>query len=1263
MRIKLWMSSGALVLGALLLAQTATAEIQSSSMSTHDRFVNARVLDAQSKVVSNAMQRVRLVQTKEKYPIVRVEDTVLADGRVVQQKAMVADHVLVHRRAGIAADDLARTLSKKRMRIASTLADGLCIVQLPESGIEAVPNALHSLRSLGGVERVEPDYMVFVSESAPLSDLDRRVVIDESGVAWDCEYMLPLGEVAEVNQQFCTLGIDEMREMTGQRLAEWPAGARLITFDKPGFMGGPFEFNPSMEEQGFVFYLASSYMYLEGPPYSGSAFIPNNGTMQARFSTAQRPTLIYHRDNLPFTVYSVDLAEYSTGTQPNNSILCVGHKTNGATVSCTLYLDGVIDGSGPLADFETFAFPADFTDLASLELPESGYSLDNMIALVTGQESTPPAPPDPPVYYQVTFDPPIHTPGQLTSVGGPYAPSSYFLSGSSPTLAATIGPMTNAVRFDGKDQIRFTIRENALRYRVEFDIFIISNGYHHVQFDGNNVQRLDFNMGTVGLYQDSISGEPPSIANLPLNSLGHFAVDIDMTNGIWSIYQGTNLLYTGPFDVAHGDLTNIRFANSTYQTDPLLGLDNIVISREGHKDQASGPQLSLIPSDMEFPDAPIGLDVQAPARLVNAGNSILTVTNMIHSNSAFSVDVPLPVDILPGGYCDASITFDPNINGFASDTFAFGYADRSTNLTVSGLGYDPPVIFLSPTNLSISMLQDTVGAEVFTIGNAGTYRLDWQFMNVWESEDWTETNTQSAVPNDAYFGNQWSLQDTNSVPGGIDLPHALALQRLTNDVLVAVIDTGVDCSHVDIAGRIWTHPGEVPDNDIDDDGNGLVDDVHGYDFCNNDGDPNDGHGHGTHVAGIVAAVPGNALGIAGIAPCAKIIAVKFLSDSGSGFTSDAILALDYAASCGARILNNSWGGGAPSTFLLDAIRRTESNDCLFVASAGNDRQDLDQKSYFPCCYDVDNIVSVGSSDSAGTLSYFSNYGKYYVDLCAPGSEILSLSANSGYCIKSGTSMSAPHISGIAALMLSKHLYLPALHMRDILLRSVDMTPHLVGKVAASGKINAFAALRNTYPQWLQPQMTYGKVAPSNDVEIPLAVDTRGMDVRSYTKTLRILSNDPQHPEVALPVVLHVLTNRGLNAWTCDNFAESNMLFNAASATSWAWEADMDLDGMPNALEYFLGDSPSVAETGGWCRIRNGTGDTELTFTSLDAATDVSCRVEMCTNLEEHAWTTNGVVVEVDASVEAPAGSHGYRVYLSPETPLSCFLRLAVTPNE
>jgi len=358
---------------------------------------------------------------------------------------------------------------------------------------------------------------------------------------------------------------------------------------------------------------------------------------------------------------------------------------------------------------------------------------------------------------------------------------------------------------------------------------------------------------------------------------------------------------------------------------------------------------------------------------------------------------------------------------------------------------------------------------------------------------------QSSTPNDPKFGSQWALQ---SLDNEADINCQEGWQAYKSDsqggsangpsVVVAVIDSGVDYNHPDLKSVMWQNPGEVAGNGVDDDGNGIIDDVYGADFTSDDkGNPIDRNGHGTHCAGVIASPTDNGVGIAGIAGVAqgkvKIMAVKGLDDNGDGTGSSLFGAIDYAISNGAQISSNSWGGsGNDGGTLADVLSNNPNH--LFIAAAGNEAQQITTSNpKVTCSTNAANQICVGSTNKQDAKSWFSNYGKPYVHVMAPGSAILSTVPNNAYSEMSGTSMACPQVSGLAALMRSMRGNLTPVQIKQLIEANVQTKSQYADDATTSGLIDVLKTIQ-AITGGSTPDTT--TKAPSNNVCVKIKATTK-----------------------------------------------------------------------------------------------------------------------------------------------------------------------------
>jgi subtilisin family serine protease len=420
---------------------------------------------------------------------------------------------------------------------------------------------------------------------------------------------------------------------------------------------------------------------------------------------------------------------------------------------------------------------------------------------------------------------------------------------------------------------------------------------------------------------------------------------------------------------------------------------------------------------------------------------------------------------------------------------AQGSASKLSKQVLETLENDPSVDYIQP-NYTIRLLenyqiQDSLKRAAVARGLAKITKNPFPKI---DNPPIIDAPAATAGP-DPLAKNQWGMID-------IGVQEAWKVTTGNPEMIVAVIDTGVDYAHEDLLPNLWRNSKEIPNNGIDDDKNGFIDDVIGWDFSSNDNKPYDlaveplelltkggNPGHGTHCAGNVAARGDNSIGIAGVAPNVKIMALRFISEKGSGTTADAIKAIKYAVDNGAKVLSNSWGSegedpneGTENKALRDAVTYAMDHDVLFIAAAGNGHKgvgydnDTDSAPGYPASYAIDNIISVAAIDANDKLGSFSNWGLNSVHLGAPGVNVYSTTVGSNYdnfvinvggfeVTWDGTSMATPHVAGAAALYWSAHPEKKWKDVKTALLATTRAIPSLKGKTVSGGKLDVGALLK------------------------------------------------------------------------------------------------------------------------------------------------------------------------------------------------------------
>lgn len=308
------------------------------------------------------------------------------------------------------------------------------------------------------------------------------------------------------------------------------------------------------------------------------------------------------------------------------------------------------------------------------------------------------------------------------------------------------------------------------------------------------------------------------------------------------------------------------------------------------------------------------------------------------------------------------------------------------------------------------------------------------------------------APNDPFYGSQYS--ENGSIPTAATDAWNLG----TGCPRVAVLDTGVDTDHPDLRDNLYTNGNETPDNGIDDDENGYVDDYHGINLVAGKGDGEDDNGHGTHVSGIISGRGNNGIGIAGVCWSAQIIPIKFMDSSARGATSDVIDGIEYAIKRGATVVNGSFASSSKSQALEDEIKHAKDRGVLLVVAAGNHSSNIDKEKSYPASFTGGNLLVVAASTSTDGLASFSNYGKSNVDVAAPGERILTTDIGGRYKAVSGTSMATPMVAGLAALLRTKNPDATFSQIRSAIRGSVDKLPAFSGKTYSGGRVNLARAL-------------------------------------------------------------------------------------------------------------------------------------------------------------------------------------------------------------
>lgn len=395
------------------------------------------------------------------------------------------------------------------------------------------------------------------------------------------------------------------------------------------------------------------------------------------------------------------------------------------------------------------------------------------------------------------------------------------------------------------------------------------------------------------------------------------------------------------------------------------------------------------------------------------------------------------------------VSYNPTRPSQSVGAYAIKHLRLPSNLALKDVSPGGAIAIVSPVGVSIA------GAAAVEVDDADIERECARVVHENRGVPLScEANTLrylSKTPSDPYLGSLYGLTK-------MDAPSAWDVTTGSPSVMVAVVDTGVDYNHADLVENIVKNTGEIPYNNIDDDGNGYVDDYVGYDFYDRDGDPVDEFGHGTHCAGIVGARGDNATGVVGINWTVGILPVRVMGPTGGGSDADVASGIMYATQRGASIVSLSLGGESHSTVLDNAIDYARAANVLLVAAAGNEGLNNDVFPSYPANSNYDNVISVAATDSRDELAGFSNYGSVSVDVAAPGHGILSTYLANSFLTMSGTSMATPYVAGVAALMKSVQPSLGYAALKETIINTSDPLASLDGRIVSGGRVNAYRAV-------------------------------------------------------------------------------------------------------------------------------------------------------------------------------------------------------------
>lgn len=1176
---------------------------------------------------------------------------------ITREYAYVADHVLLRTEAGgnpAALGSVLKALGYAEPQVVP--GTGIFRLPLDVTDMTAVDDTLNRLQSIPGLV-AEPDFLVTTSDllgsAHAIQNIDGVGLIDPVTQDW----------VRPPHEPVPVYGADVLAAQANALLATLPEGSRVLQFEA---RSAPNSFRPGVLLQNFwtktLLSADTSSVYIQNAYTSG---YPVNGGNYVRVLSSDGGLEFSHKDGLPFKIHSIDISEYSTYFAYPTTVTFTGLKADGSSVTQSFTTDGIMDGTGSRSDFQTLTFPSTFDRIVKLTAGNPPYMMDNIVVTLDGQETPSPPDPDAPVIYDVNWDgpdcvvnsaPPVSSPRSISSISFGYPKVRSSFAGLTSRPLELIGGSQTSY-----GQVRFDLGQHAERYVFETDLVITQTTKPLTFFlDGSN------GLASITFHGSSITGFRTSAMSVFYTPTQVNHIRIEFTPSTRSLKLKLNGVdvYNGYSTDSFADVNAIRLSFTDTTATGGAAIDNVRIEAHMPSTQpVSAPGIAVSPNPtLYFPSTSNGGEVTRYVTLTNTGTADLLVSSITSNNASFLSPAGVIPVIPPGGSFIAMVKFKPLASGLINGQLLIATNVTGTPISTIGMqgtGLGVPSAFLNPTKLYAHIVAGTRGTESFTLGNAGNDTLNWRFVRTDGSGSPAPT---PIVTNDPLIGQLWGLGlGTNA---GMDVTRAWNITTGSPDIVVAVIDTGVDPTHPDLIANLAVNPAEIPGNGVDDDENGYVDDVKGWNFSANTNSPDDLNGHGTHVSGTIAASGNNNIGVVGVARSSRILPVQFLSATGVGYTSDAIAAVNYARIRGARLINASWGGGGYSTLLRDQIAQfIAGNRGLFVAAAGNNASNNDTAPIYPASYDLPGIVVVAATTRSDNLAYFSNYGRTTVDVSAPGDHILSTYLNHGYAFASGTSMAAPHATGTLALLFSHNRNLSGPDIKQLLTAYSDYPPALNGRSASDGRINAWRSLDKTMLFWLSPSSTQGSIPAGQTVSVQLSVDASLLSAGQYSATLAFQTNDPLRPLLTLPVQLQVTPKNAFNHWTQQTFGESDLLHDASSST-WSMDGDPDSDQIPNLLEYLLATSATQPENMPPLEIHNDPlNGACVSFEMRIDTAGTNWNVEWSPSLAGGSWTSDNLVIE-ELSRDEATGTRSLMARFTNQStkPERAFFRLRAAPS-